>query len=358
MTVSKTDEGWSVDSPSHRFDISIEADLIEEIARVKGYDNLTVNKPAIVMVLKPQEESKLGLNSLRSILTAKGYQEAITYSFVEPEQQASLTDGQQAVALMNPISNEMSVMRTSLLTGLIQAVTYNLNRQNDRVRLFETGMIFFDENGETVQKNVFAGIVSGKVFPEQWDLDSKQVDFFDLKSDVEALLSRSAALSEFEFKKSEYSALHPGQSAAIYKNGQKIGFMGMLSPVTSKALGLDLETGFFQLELDALLDGKLPQFSPLSKYPKVRRDLSLIIDKAVEVAQITACIEENAPETMLNLQLFDVYHGEGVDSGKKSVALGLIFQGTSSTLVEQDIDASVEKILSGLKQSLDAGLRD
>ncbi len=358
MSVSETDAGWFVISPSHRFDIAIEADLIEEIARVKGYDNLTVNKPAVAMVIKPQEESQLDLSSLRSVLVAKGYQEAITYSFVEPEQQTSLSDGEEAVALMNPISNDMSVMRTSLLTGLTQALTYNLNRQNDRVRLFETGMIFSNENGQIRQKNVFAGIVCGKVSPEQWDLDSKQVDFFDLKGDVEALLSRSADLPEYEFKKADYSALHPGQSAAIYNNGQKIGLMGMLSPITVKELGLESKIGFFQIDLDALIDGKLPKFSTLSKYPRVRRDLSLIVDKEVEVTRITACIEENAPDTMKNLQLFDVYNGEGIDSEKKSVALGLIFQGTSSTLVEQEIDASVDAILSGLKQSLNAVLRD
>ena len=358
MSIKSGKSEWMVMSPSHRFDIAIEADLIEEIARVEGYDGLPANKPLVSMSIKARAESQIELRNLSSIMIAKGYQEAITYSFVEPEMQASLCIGHEAVALANPISADMAVMRTSLLPGLLQALTYNLNRQNERVRLFENGMVFCKVDGETVQKNVFAGIVSGNVFPEQWNLKSSQPDFFDLKSDVEALLLLSGNLSDYEFKKVEHSALHPGQSAAIYKKGQNIGFMGMISPVKSKELDLDAETGFFQLDLTAITDGKLPQFSTLSKYPLVRRDLSLLVDKDIEVSSIISCINGKAPETLKNLQLFDVYQGEGIDSMKKSVALGLIFQGTSSTLVEQEIDASLENILLRLEKELGCKLRD
>ncbi len=356
MSVQSGNGEWTVTSPSHRFDIAIEADLIEEIARVKGYDALPANQPAVSMGIKPQTESQIELKSLSSVMVTKGYQEAITYSFVELETQQSLDAGQEAVTLANPISNDMAVMRTSLLPGLLQALTYNLNRQNDRVRLFESGMIFSKQSGGIVQKNVFAGIINGNICPEQWNLKSESPDFFDLKNDVEALLSLSG--SDHEFKKAGHPALHPGQSAVIIKNGQEIGFMGMISPVTSKELGLDGETGFFQLGLAAITEANLPEFSALSRFPMVRRDLSLLVDKDIEVSAIITCINENAPETLKNLQLFDVYQGEGIDSMKKSVALGLIFQGTSSTLVEQEIDASLDNILSGLKNSLDAVLRD
>ncbi len=360
MTVEKSGSDWSVTSPSHRYDIAIEADLIEEIARVKGYNNLTVNNPAVSMVIKPRAEAQLDLNGLRNVLVVKGYQEAITYSFVEPAMQDSLAehDHQTAVSLMNPISNDMSVMRTSLLTGLSQALIYNLNRQNDCVRLFETGMVFFNEGDKTVQKNVLAGIVSGNTFPEQWGLVPKALDFYDLKSDVEALLSQSGNLSDYEFKKGGYIALHPGQSADIYKNGQKIGYLGMLSPVVTPKLGLEQETGFFQLDLGIILEGTLPQFSGLSKYPFVRRDISLLVDKDVEVSRISSCIKGNKSQILKNVQLFDLYQGEGVESMKKSVALGLIFQGTSSTLVDQEIDELLKIILSRLKSDIGATPRE
>ncbi|MFK8068631.1 MAG: phenylalanine--tRNA ligase subunit beta [Gammaproteobacteria bacterium] len=360
IAIEKTKDGWAVTSPSHRFDIAIEADLIEEIARVKGYNNLTVNNPAVSMVINPRTEAQLDINSLRNILVAKGYQEAITYSFVEPAMQNSLTQEsfteqeQAAIDLMNPISKDMSVMRRSLLTGLSQALIYNLNRQNDRIRLFETGMVFVKENDQIVQKNVLAGITSGDTFPEQWGSSPKTLDFYDLKNDVEALLSRAGNLSNYEFKKANHFALHPGQSADIYKNGQKIGYMGMLSPVVTPALGLEIETGFFQLDLTTVLDGTLPSFSALSKYPFVRRDISLLVDKDVEASKISSCIKGNKSQILKNVQLFDIYHGEGIDSMKKSVALGLIFQGTSSTLVDQEIDEILEKILSKLKSDIGA----
>ena len=358
MSIVSDEGGWTVTSPSHRFDIAIEVDLIEEIARVKGYDTLPANKPVVSMGIRARSESQVDLNKLSSLMIAKGYQEAITYSFVEAERQVRLCAGHEAVALANPISSDMGVMRTSLLPGLLQALTYNLNRQNERVRLFENGMVFSNVDGKIAQKNVFAGIISGNVFPEQWNLNSGKTDFFDLKNDVEALLSISGKISDYEFKKAEHSTLHPGQSAAIYKKGQNIGFMGMISPVKCKELDLEAETGFFQLDLAAIIDGKLPQFSALSKYPLVRRDLSLLVDKSIDVSSITACINENAPETLKNLQLFDVYQGEGIDSMKKSVALGLIFQGTSSTLVDQEIDESEKDILLRLKSELGAMLRD
>ena len=358
MTVEAGDKGWTVIPPSHRFDIAIEADLIEEIARVEGYDALPAHQPVVSMAIKVREESKIDLNNLRSILIARGYQEAITYSFVEPQMQAGLVTGYEAVALANPISSDMAEMRTSLLPGLLQALTYNLNRQNNRLRLFENGMIFSKNHREIKQKNVFAGIVSGRLFPEQWDLKSQQIDFFDLKNDVEALLSLSGNLSGYEFRKAEHTALHPGQSASIFKEGKNIGFTGMLSPVKLKELDLDTEVGFFQLDLEAIINGKIPEFLPLSKFPVVRRDISLTLDREIESSQILSCINENAPETLKNLLLFDVYQGEGIDSMKKSVALGLIFQGTSSTLIDQEIDDSLEKILSRLNKALGATLRD
>lgn len=357
MSLEIVDNGWNVTAPSHRFDITIEADLIEEIARVKGYNKLSVNQPMVAMVIRPDPENNVSLSDLRSALTARGYQEAITYSFVEPTIQSRLNAVDIAVTITNPISSDMSVMRTSLLPGLIQAMQYNRNRQNDRVRLFETGMIFTLMNGQIKQRTVIAGIICGNKFPEQWGVNDQQPDFFDLKNDVESLLALTGEQQAYHFVKEVHLALHPGQSAAVMKAGEKIGNVGVLSPFILRELDIDYEIGYFQLNLSAILQRRSPEFKPLSKFPIVRRDISLLVDQDTEASTVLKLIWKNAPETLKNLQLFDVYHGEGIDSVKKSVALGLIFQGTSSTLVDRDIDQSLDKILTVLKNDLDATLR-
>ncbi len=357
MHVDSHASGWRVTAPSHRFDIEIEADLIEEIARVMGYDRLPASKPVISMSIKSQPEAEIELQRLRSVLIARGYQEAITYSFVEQENQYALMPDLDAVPLANPISSDMAVMRTSLLPGLLQALIYNLNRQHNRIRLFETGLIFYMDNKGIEQQNVFGGIVTGHVLPEQWGVKGSPADFFDLKNDVEALLSLSGTPEEYTFSKVQHAALHPGQSAVILRQGKEIGYLGMVSPTILKKLDLDQDIGFFQLDLNEVLNGRVPEFEPISKFPLVRRDISLLVDKDVEIAQIVSSIRENAPETLTNLQLFDVYQGEGIDSMKKSVALGLIFQGTSSTLVDHQIDESVNAILKKLEKGLGATLR-
>ena len=229
--------GWQVTAPSFRFDINIEVDLIEEIGRIFGYDNLPTTRPSPDMVMQPQTELKLPIYQLRRILVQRGYQEAITYSFVDPKVQQVLTPELPGVALANPISSDMSVMRTTLWSGLVQALSYNANRQQDRIRLFETGRRFVQMEDELAQEPVIAGLIYGEVTPEQWAESGRKVDFYDAKGDVEALL-RAGGIDDARFEVGENPALHPGQSAMIMRAGEAIGWLGKVSPVVAKKLDI------------------------------------------------------------------------------------------------------------------------
>lgn len=359
MQVTSVAEGWQAIVPTHRFDMTIEVDLIEEICRIKGYDNLPISAPKIGLTIQPQLEEKTPLSQIRGVLTARGYHEAITYSFVEPEFQASLTADINAtvIPVANPISKDMSVMRTSLLPGLISTLKHNLNRQHDRVRLFETGLTFYKDKDETIQRPMLAGIICGNSVAEQWSEKSAEIDFYDLKNDIEAILSEVDKLTVFEFERAEHPALHPGQSAVIRRDGEEIGKVGMLSPMILSSLGLSVDVGYFEVCLESVAKRPLPKFTSLSKFPAVRRDISLVVDESVAASDLTQRVRDSAPDNLINLVLFDVYVGEGIDSEKKSVSLGLIFQGSSSTLTDSDIDASLDKILTELHNSLGATLR-
>lgn len=358
LGVTTTESGWQAIAPTHRFDLNIEADLIEEICRVRGYDNLPVSEPKIALGIKADYEADTPLDALRAGLVARGYQEAITYSFVEADYQAKLVENaESAISVANPISNDMAVMRTSLLPGLIRTVQHNLNRQHDRVRLFETGLVFSKSADQTEQYPVIAGVVCGPRVPEQWAEKAAPIDFFDLKGDVENLLSEITLPQDFDYERATHKALHPGQAAEIKHKGESLGLFGMLSPAITAELGIQLDVGYFEIDLRKIAKRQIPVFASLSKYPSVRRDISLVVDQTISAGQLIETIWSVAPESMSNLELFDVYVGEGIDSEQKSVALGLIFQGTSSTLTDSDIDASLDKILTELQTRLGATLR-
>lgn len=358
LGVTATESGWQAIAPTHRFDLNIEADLIEEICRVRGYDNLPVSEPKIALGIKANYEADTPIDALRAGLVARGYQEAITYSFVEADYQAKLVENaESAISVANPISNDMAVMRTSLMPGLIRTVQHNLNRQHDRVRLFETGLVFSKRAEQTEQYPVIAGVVCGPRVPEQWAEKAAPIDFFDLKGDVENLLSEIALPQDFDYERATHKALHPGQAAEIKHKGESLGLFGMLSPAVTAELGIQLDVGYFEIDLRKIAKRQIPVFASLSKFPSVRRDISLVVDQTISAGQLTETIRSVAPESMSNLELFDVYVGEGIDSEQKSVALGLIFQGTSSTLTDSDIDASLDKILTELQTRLGATLR-
>jgi phenylalanyl-tRNA synthetase beta chain len=357
MTVKAEQDGWLVTAPAFRFDIAIEADLIEELIRIHGYNNIPRTMPRYQPVMKPLNESKLDLRLIKNTLVARDYYEAISYSFIDPKWQAAIDADIKPVALANPLSADLSVMRTSLWPGLLRAMLHNLNRQQPRVRLFETGLTFIQKEGELVQKPMIAGAICGDLQAEQWGESSQKVDFFNAKADVEAILELGG-LESIEFIKGEHPALHPGQTAKILKKNQQIGWIGALHPQTQKTLDIDPTVYVFELVQESVLEADVPVFSQLSRFPEVRRDIALLVAEDTPVQALLNKINSASSEVLQEILLFDVYTGKGIDSGLKSVALGLILQGFSRTLTDEDIDSEVQKIVSELIKEFGATLRE
>ncbi len=361
MEVKVYPDGWLVKSPSFRFDIQIEADLLEEVVRVYGYNNIPRTKPSYHAVVRAQPEAENSLNTLKRCLVNRGYFEAISYSFVDPKWQKILDPDAQTIALANPLSSEMSVMRTTMWAGLLNALKHNVNRQQSRVRLFETGLCFKPESEDSgvdaiTQEPMFAGVICGDIHNEQWAEKPQKVDFFDVKADVEALLSFAQADSTFVA--AENSVLHPGQSAAIKQNDEIIGWVGALHPEVQKALDIDQRVYVFELKQSAIAINRIPAFTPLSRFPEVRRDLAILVDEALPVADILSVISECSSDLVKETQIFDIYQGKGVDEGRKSVAFGLILQEFSRTLTDYEVDSEIQNIVSTLNQQFAATLRE
>ena len=361
MEVKVYSDGWLVKAPSFRFDIQIEADLLEEVVRIYGYNNIPRTRPSYHAVVRAQPEQENLLNTLKRCLVNRGYFEAISYSFVDPKWQKVLDPQAATIALANPLSSEMSVMRTTMWAGLLNALKHNVNRQQSRVRLFETGLCFKPESETSgidgiTQEPMFAGVICGDLHHEQWAEKTQKVDFFDVKADVEALLSFSEADSVFAA--AENPALHPGQSASIKQNGEIVGWVGALHPEVQKALDIDQRVYVFELKQSAIANNNIPVFSPLSRFPEVRRDLAILVDEALPVADILTVINESSSDLVKETQIFDIYQGKGVDEGRKSVAFGLILQEFSRTLTDNEVDSEIENIVSTLNQQFAATLRE
>lgn len=355
--LTSDDSQWTFSVPSYRFDISIESDLLEELARIYGYNNLPVTSMAVPVVIETDVEESLSLSVLRNTLVARDYHEAICYSFVDESLLKSFEPDAQPVRLQNPISADMSAMRTSLWPGLVSALQHNLNRQQSRVRLFECGLRFVSDDGSVeklVQTPMISGLIYGGASEESWHGKAQSVDFYDVKADVEALLEKGAEQSSFAFKAAKHPALHPGQTAQITKNGCVVGVVGALHPQLQQSLGLAQPAYLFELQQSAVLEAALPSFKPLSKFPEVRRDLALVIDQDIAVHDLCAAARVAAGEYLVELKVFDVYVGKGVDTHRKSIALGLTFQHPSRTLNEEEINASVESVLQELADKFSA----
>ena len=361
MEVKIFSDGWLVKAPGFRFDIEIEADLLEEVVRVYGYNNIPRTRPSYHAVVQAQNEAKNALNSLKKCLVSRGYYEAISYSFVDPKWQKILAPDTTTIALANPLSSEMSVMRTTILAGLLSGLKHNVNRQQTRVRLFETGLCFTPETELSgvegiTQEPMFSGVICGDIHQEQWSEDTRKVDFFDIKSDVEALLAYSAEETVFEV--AENPVLHPGQSACMKQNNEIIGWVGALHPQVQKALDIDPRVYVFELKQSAIAENSIPAFSALSRFPEVRRDLAVLVDEAVAVGEMLVAIKAVSSELIKEIQIFDIYRGKGVEEGRKSVAFGLILQEFSRTLTDQEVDAEFERIVSTLNKQFAATLRE
>jgi phenylalanyl-tRNA synthetase beta chain len=348
-------DGWEVTVPSWRIDIGIEADLLEELARVYGYNNLPVSRIHADLVIPARPEEALSLRSLRRHLAARDYQEAVTYSFLDPAWQQAFDPDIAPVPLHNPISADLAVMRTSLMPGLVRAMAYNTARQQHRVRLFETGLRFLSRDKQLEQRPTLAALVSGRRHDESWTESSEQVDFYDLKGDLESL---SALTGEsFSYRAGERGGLHPGQTASILRNGEEVGCIGTLHPSLQARFDLPFPAYLFEIDLAAILAVQLPGFEPMSRFPEVRRDLAVLVDKSVSAAELLGNVREAAGTYLTDLRLFDVYEGKGIDPQRKSLALGLTFRDSSRTLSDQDVTKSVDQVIDLLIKTYNAELR-
>ncbi|WP_206485672.1 phenylalanine--tRNA ligase subunit beta [Thalassotalea sp. G2M2-11] len=359
--VSFENDVWTVNVPAYRFDISIEVDLIEEVARIFGYNNIPNISPSATLAMREQQEAQLPVSRLRQILVNRGYQEAITYSFVDPKIQSLIHPEQDVMTLPHPISSEMSVMRLSLWTGLLQSVVYNQNRQQNRIRLFETGLRFIpDENAENGvrQQPMIAGVITGNINQEHWSMEKQAVDFYDIKSDVEALLALTANASAYQFNKAEIAALHPGQTAAIYQGDSLVGHVGTLHPEIERKLGLNSRTFVFELLLSEISTKKIPEAGEISRFPANRRDIAVVVKEDVEAKKVLQLIENVGGNYLVDLNLFDVYQGNGIEAGFKSLAIAMVLQDHQKTLEEKEINDVVDRVVDTLKDELNASLRD
>ncbi|MGI5309492.1 phenylalanine--tRNA ligase subunit beta [Rheinheimera sp. WS51] len=361
LDVTVTEHGWLVTIPGYRFDLKIAEDLIEEVARVYGYNNIPNVAPQAALKMRRFNEAEMNIDRLRSLLVDRGYQEAITYSFVDPKIQQRLFPEQAALVLPNPISADMSAMRLNLWPGLLQTVLYNQNRQQSRIRLFEYGLKFTPDataEGGVRQTEVLGGVIVGALNDEHWNIEQRAADFYDIKADVEALLSLTSAAAEFRFVTSELSALHPGQTAAIYRGDTLVGQLGALHPEIERKLGVKGKAFLFEIEIAALGLRNIVQAQELSKYPANRRDLAIVVDSKVRFADIAATIKKVGGNQLVDLKLFDVYTGSGVADGEKSLAIAITLQDLARTLEDRDIQQLVNQVVSALGEEFNATLRD
>jgi phenylalanyl-tRNA synthetase beta chain len=357
FTFDKQNSGWLVTIPTRRSDVRIEEDLIEEVARIYGYNHIPTSYPIAELKVIPCPEHKITAKALRHALCDLGYQEVVTYSFVDKKIQQLFSPEQIALPLLNPITAEMDVMRTSLWPGLVNTLIYNQNRQQSRIRLFEMGLRFIVKDKDLLQQNMLSGLISGTHLPEQWGVVAKQVDFYDMKGDLENLFKLTLHTQQFNFKPGKNPALHPGQTADIYRSNQKIGVIGALHPHLLQELKIDGKVFLFELEMEKLELARLPRYDPLSKYPEIRRDIALLLDQAIPSEDIRCTIKEVAGDLLQKVNIFDVYQGKGITPGFKSIALALTLQHASRTLVDDEVATLMERVVNTLKERFNAELR-
>ncbi len=354
-------DDFIVTPPSYRFDVEIEEDLIEEIARLYGYDNIPARAPQAMLAMLPQTETSRPLRAVRQILADRGFQEVINFAFVEEAWEADFAANAAPIRLANPIASQMSVMRSTLIGGLVANVVTNLKRKQNRVRVFETGRCFFrDTPGAPVkgfrQPWKLAGLAYGSALPDQWGSSgnaARNVDFFDVKGEIDFLLAPAVA----RFEKTSHPALHPGRCAQVIVEGKAVGYVGELHPQWMQKYNLPLAPVVFEIDLDVVKLARLPQFVEMSRQPPAIRDLAIIVDQKLELQQLLDGITANRPTLIQDIQLFDVYTGKGIDSGKKSLAFRIVMQDTQRTLQDAEVDVALQKLITYLQQAFAAQLR-
>jgi len=358
MDIEKKDEHYWVTPPSYRFDIAIVEDLIEEVARIYGYHNIPVTDFSAKLNIVQPSSRVLSETKVKALLRDRGYAEAITYSFVAPEWQLQVDPTKTPIPLLNPISAEMSVMRTTLWVGLLSAVKYNLNRQQSRLRLFELGRRFLQTDKEVKQTLMLSGVVVGAVAPEQWSGSSDKVDFYDMKSDVEAILAAANITGAIEFVPAEHAALHPGQTASIVLNQQVVGLLGRIHPRVQKKLRLKAPVFMYELDFEAINAMPPMTYQAISMFPAVRRDFAFIVDQAVLTGDVMKATRQIMGDWLTDSVIFDVFEGGDLEKNQKSVAMGLTLQHPSRTLEDEEVNELCTKLMKGLGDTFNAALRE
>ncbi|MCF6318501.1 MAG: phenylalanine--tRNA ligase subunit beta [Proteobacteria bacterium] len=359
MDVKQQDNIWQVIAPSSRFDISIEEDLIEEVVRMVGYDKMPSENLMGESVIIQLPEEIISNQLIKTQMTTIGYQEAINYSFVSAKQLDNFNLSKGSIALKNPLTEELAVMRTSLLPGMIQCVKYNLRRQNESIKLFETGYVFNQQESiqqESIQQeNKIIAICTGKRHIEHWSLGKESIDYFDCKGDLEVLLDNCK--KSYSFVSSTLDFLHPGRQASVVINGQVIGWIGQIHPEICRRISIKKEVYAFELYIKSIQKTVLPCFQNVSKYPSVRRDLALIIDNNIKSDKITQLMAKELGESLVETIIFDEYQGDNIESGKRSLAVGFVLQQQNTTFEDKEVDKLMSKVVSSLKENLNVEIR-
>jgi len=358
LQVEKTSEGFSVTPPSFRFDIEIEEDLIEEIARIHGYDNIPSQPPVALMAMMPATESSRSPMSLRRAVAERDFHEVVTYSFVDATWESDFAANRAPITLANPIASQMGVMRSSLIGGLVGVLVANRKRQAERVRVFELGRCFSKDAGAGpvtgfAQPMRLACLAAGAALPEQWGSAAGRVDFYDIKADVEALF----APRRLEFIKTGHPALHPGRCATVSLDGQAVGILGELHPRWVQKYELGTAPVVFELELAALLETPFPHYDEVSRFPAVIRDLALVVAQSQSLAPLLAALRAAAPAIVRDVALFDVYQGKGLGENEKSLAFRIVMQDTQRTLEDAEVEAVIANLLTVATRDFSASLR-
>jgi phenylalanyl-tRNA synthetase beta chain len=338
-----------VTPPSFRFDLAIEEDLIEEAVRLFGYDNIPAKPPAAPSRMLPQDETVLSDDTLRQMLVGLDYQEVITYSFVDPAWETALDPSARPLPLANPLASQLSAMRTTLWGGLIETLRNNLNRQQERVRIFELGRVYASLAEQPMK---LGGLVYGDALPEQWGVPSRRVDFFDLKGDLERLFGHP-----LDARSAAHSALHPGQCAELWDEGKAVGWIGSLHPRLVQAFDLPAAPVLFELDSLALVRRGLPRHAAQSRFPQMRRDLAFVLDVHTPAGELLAALREAASDRVRSIDVFDDYRGKGMAENQKSLAIRVVMQDTQRTLTDQEVEDAVQKLVDAALRQCNATLR-
>ena len=357
MQVKGNSDSIRVTAPSYRFDISIEADLIEEVARVTGYEKIPEYAPLARLQPAAGDEKALPLRRLQTTMTDRNYQEVITYSFIDRAMHDLFSGDSRPVVLENPIASDMSVMRASLWPGLIKTMQYNFNRQIRDLKIFETGRTFVQKRKKLLQHRYISGLLTGNAENRSWANEQREVDFFDVKGDVEALISLTGRENAFSFTSFEHPVLHPGQSAIVKDNNEQIGLIGRLHPAIEASLSLEQAVYLFEIRIDNLMQSQIPAYSDFSRFPSVQRDIALVIAAKIPASDVIRSIKSHAGNLLVKLELFDQYQGKHIDFGKKSLAFTLTLQHSSRTLRDSETENLMKNVIRGVQVDLDAQLR-